>query len=300
MPDIPVTHPSIPYPMRRAAGRLRPGDVVVARWPWPGSMTLEGYAPWPCILLRVRAHGPDPAMQLAPCMPAIERPPRGPDLAREPHDMRDVPGIAGAVTVVLGRGLDVPLAHPALIWGPAGPTLLGRIAGDARVCLDALVRQLGEGLALMDPDESVRRLREGSPAGSAPGIRRPTSGPAAGGGGAAPVRPSSARPPAILASPRRPPRAGPGQRQEGWAMSGDRMSVDEFIRWSTAQPDRRRWELHDGRRMRRSGSWLPDRIAKMEMMVQLHVGLMHDARHQVSGMGPLVVAGPRTVERQPP
>ena len=81
-------------------------------------------------------------------------------------------------------------------------------------------------------------------------------------------------------------------------MSGDRMSVDEFIRWSTAQPDRRRWELHDGRRMRRSGSWLPDRIAKMEMMVQLHVGLMHDARHQVSGMGPLVVAGPRTALEQ--
>lgn len=77
-------------------------------------------------------------------------------------------------------------------------------------------------------------------------------------------------------------------------MSGDDMTVDEFIAWALALPDPRRWELHDGRPARRPGSWMADGLAKTEALVQLMDALEDDPKHEVVGFGPLLVTGERT------
>ena len=76
-------------------------------------------------------------------------------------------------------------------------------------------------------------------------------------------------------------------------MSG-RMTIEEFVKWSLALPDPKRWELHDGRPTQRPASWWADGVAKTELLVQLDAALEADPTYELLGFGPLVVTGPAT------
>ena len=77
-------------------------------------------------------------------------------------------------------------------------------------------------------------------------------------------------------------------------MSGQGMTIDEFIEWSLSLQESKLWELHEGRPVRRPGSWFEDGRAKTEILGQLVDALEGDAEHEVLGSGPLVVTGKRT------
>ena len=77
-------------------------------------------------------------------------------------------------------------------------------------------------------------------------------------------------------------------------MSGQDMTIDEFIEWSLTLEEPKLWELHGGRPVRRPGSWFEDGVAKTEILGQLVDALENDAEHEVLGFGPLVVTGERT------
>lgn len=76
-------------------------------------------------------------------------------------------------------------------------------------------------------------------------------------------------------------------------MSGP-MTIEEFVKWSLALPDPKRWELHDGRPTQRPASWWADGAAKGELLVQLHAALENDPTHEVLGFGLLVITGEAT------
>ena len=73
-----------------------------------------------------------------------------------------------------------------------------------------------------------------------------------------------------------------------------RMTIKEFVKWSLALPDPKRWELHDGRPTQRPASWWADGLAKGEFLVQLHAALETDPTYELLGFGPLLVTGPAT------
>ena len=77
-------------------------------------------------------------------------------------------------------------------------------------------------------------------------------------------------------------------------MTRDGMTIEEFVKWSLALPDPKRWELHDGRPTQRPASWWADGVAKGELLVQLHTALEADQAYEVLGFGPLLVTGPAT------
>ena len=77
-------------------------------------------------------------------------------------------------------------------------------------------------------------------------------------------------------------------------MSGQGMTIGEFVEWSLTLEEPKLWELHEGRPVRRPGSWFEDGRAKTEILGQLVDALEGDAEHEVLGFGPLVVTGERT------
>ena len=77
-------------------------------------------------------------------------------------------------------------------------------------------------------------------------------------------------------------------------MTGGGMTIEEFVKWSLALPDPKRWELHDGQPTQRPASWWHDGVAKGELLVQLHAALEADPTYELLGFGPLLVTGPAT------
>ena len=147
------------------------GDVIAARWPWPGAMTREGYAHRPCLVLDVEARGPDVVMRLAPGVSAIERPPQGLDLGCTARELRGVREVEEPMTFVLGRSLDLSVTHPALARDGDALVRLGRQAPEVTPRLNALVARLDAGLELMGGGRRTYPIEAASMRG-APARRR--------------------------------------------------------------------------------------------------------------------------------
>lgn len=136
--------------IREARGRPSPGDVILARHPWPGAATRYGPEPRPCLVLRVGGRRLRPEIEIAPGVPAIVRPPRGADLHCAAGALRGVRGLGHPHTWLLGRRIEVALADPIVERDAAGVVVLGRIGDPALPRLKLLLARLDAGRALLD------------------------------------------------------------------------------------------------------------------------------------------------------
>lgn len=159
----PATEPTSPPPWM---ADLRPGAIVVHRYPAPGRMGAHrSPEPRPCLVVDVydlHGHG---VVALAHGVPAASGIRRDRDLVIAARELRGVPELPEAHRFVASACLLVPLGSPAFVVDPErGTPVLGHLSGEAMARLDDLRARLHAeaDIAAEDRRRRGRRRREGA------------------------------------------------------------------------------------------------------------------------------------------